>query len=45
MSDLAPLPEASKADQPDDFVIKVEGLRSQFGDHVVHEDLDLNVRR
>jgi phospholipid/cholesterol/gamma-HCH transport system ATP-binding protein len=26
-------------------VIEVHGLRNQFGDHVVHEDLDLGVRR
>ncbi|WP_370867895.1 ABC transporter ATP-binding protein [Phenylobacterium sp.] len=25
--------------------MEVQGLRSQFGDHVVHEDLDLNVRQ
>ncbi|MFW6412972.1 MAG: ABC transporter ATP-binding protein [Oceanicaulis sp.] len=28
-----------------DVVIEVRGLRSQFGTHVVHEDLDLEVRR
>lgn len=28
-----------------DTVIEVRGLRSQFGTHVVHEDLDLEVRR
>ena len=28
-----------------DTVIEVRGLRSQFGKHVVHEDLDLEVRR
>jgi len=39
------------ADAPDDeapandYVIEVSGLRSQFGDHVVHDGLDLNVRR
>ncbi|SNT75029.1 ABC transporter ATP-binding protein [Paracoccus seriniphilus] len=26
-------------------VIKVRGLRTQFGDHVVHKDLDLELRR
>lgn len=26
-------------------VIKVRGLRTQFGDHVVHKDLDLDLRR
>jgi phospholipid/cholesterol/gamma-HCH transport system ATP-binding protein len=28
-----------------DVVIAVRGLRNQFGDHVVHENLDLDVRR
>lgn len=28
-----------------DTVIEVRGLKSQFGSHVVHEDLDLKVRR
>ncbi len=31
--------------QDDDFPIVVEGLRNSFGDHVVHEDLSLKVRR
>ena len=26
-------------------VIEVRGLRSQFGDHVVHDDLELTVRQ
>lgn len=30
---------------PDDIVIKLRGVRNQFGTHVVHEDLDLDVRR
>lgn len=30
---------------PNDNVIEVSGLRSQFGDHVVHDNLDLTVRR
>lgn len=29
----------------DEIVIQVRGLRSQFGDQVVHENLDLDVRR
>jgi len=45
LTDLVPLTTALAADLADDFVIEVAGLRSQFGDHVVHEDLDLNVRR
>jgi len=33
-------------DQPTpDVIISVRGLRNQFGRHVVHEDLDLDVRR
>lgn len=28
-----------------DTVIDVEGLRTQFGDHIIHDDLDLKVRR
>ncbi len=29
----------------DAFPIVVEGLRNQFGDHVIHDDLSLTVRR
>ena len=29
----------------DDILISVRGLRTQFGDHVVHDNLDLDVRR
>lgn len=29
----------------EDILISVRGLRSQFGDHVVHDDLDLDIRR
>ncbi len=29
----------------DEFPIVVEGLRNSFGDHVIHEDLSLKVRR
>ncbi|MEL7486457.1 MAG: ATP-binding cassette domain-containing protein, partial [Pseudomonadota bacterium] len=28
-----------------EHVIEVEGLRTQFGDFIVHDNLDLNVRR
>jgi len=34
----------SRPDAPE-AVIRVRGLRTQFGDHVVHEGLDLDVRR
>ncbi len=30
---------------PDDTIIEVKGLRNQFGDHVVHDRLSLDVRR
>ncbi|MEM0986189.1 MAG: ABC transporter ATP-binding protein [Pseudomonadota bacterium] len=29
----------------DDLAIRVRGLRTQYGSHVVHEDLDLDIRR
>jgi phospholipid/cholesterol/gamma-HCH transport system ATP-binding protein len=29
----------------DDIVISVRGLRNSFGDQVIHEGLDLEVRR
>lgn len=31
--------------EPVENVIRVRGVRTQFGTHVVHEDLDLDVRR
>ncbi|SHG78665.1 ABC transporter ATP-binding protein [Marivita hallyeonensis] len=34
-----------KDTSPKDVVIEVRGLRNQFGSHVVHEDLDLDVYR
>ena len=34
----------STADTPE-FPIIVEGLRNSFGEHVIHEDLSLKVRR
>ncbi len=33
------------ADYDPDFPIVVEGLRNSFGEHVIHEDLSLQVRR
>ncbi len=35
----------SSSARPDDFPIVVEGLTTAFGDHVIHRDLDLKVRR
>jgi len=32
-------------DAPGDIVIRIRGLRNAFGRHVVHENLDLDVRR
>jgi phospholipid/cholesterol/gamma-HCH transport system ATP-binding protein len=32
-------------DETGDIVIRVRGLRNAFGDHVVHDNLDLDVRR
>jgi len=32
-------------DAADDTVIRIRGLRNAFGTHVVHDDLDLDVRR
>jgi phospholipid/cholesterol/gamma-HCH transport system ATP-binding protein len=30
---------------PDDVVIRLRGIRNQFGSHVVHDNLDLDIRR
>jgi len=37
--------EEESRDNPGDFPIVVEGLRNSFGDNVIHENLDLKVRR
>ncbi|MDZ4374736.1 MAG: ABC transporter ATP-binding protein [Phenylobacterium sp.] len=46
MTDVPPVPPSDydllDRDGP---AIEVRGLRTQFGDHVVHDDLDLTVRR
>jgi len=31
--------------QGDDIVISVKGLKNSFGEQIVHEDLDLDVKR
>jgi phospholipid/cholesterol/gamma-HCH transport system ATP-binding protein len=48
----APHPEAESPDGPPDTApaddtppIVIEGLRTGFGEHIVHDDLDLTVRR
>lgn len=47
MTDLVaePAPSEDSAAESDDIAIDVRGLRSAFGDHVVHDDLNLSVRR
>ena len=35
----------SEQDEYEDYPIVVEGLKNAFGDHVIHENLDLKVRR
>ena len=43
---IAPEPQSDPDEaRANDYVIEVSDLRSQFGDHVVHDGLDLNVRR
>jgi len=42
---LRPSGEPRARDERDEFPIVVEGLRNSFGEHVVHEDLSLKVRR
>ncbi len=40
-----PIPDARTQARRSDAIITVRGLRNQFGAQVVHEDLDLEVRR
>ena len=35
----------ASSEKPGEYAIVVEGLRNMFGEHVVHEDLSLKVRR
>jgi len=37
--------KSSRGSGADELIIEVKGLRSAFGDHVVHDNLDLEVRR
>lgn len=39
--ELPPAPEATE----DDVVIRIRGLRTQFGPHVIHDNLDLDIRK
>ncbi|EQB13477.1 MAG: ATP-binding cassette protein [Novosphingobium lindaniclasticum] len=45
MSDVDTLEAERTARSSDAFPIVVEGLRNAFGDHVIHEDLSLKVRK
>jgi phospholipid/cholesterol/gamma-HCH transport system ATP-binding protein len=45
MATDAPAPVPAADDDSDAPIISVRGLRNAFGDQVVHEDLDLDVRR
>ncbi len=45
MDDLKAAQTHKEGPIPDDVIIKVRGLKNAFGDHVVHENLDLDVRR
>jgi len=42
---IRPDPDPAAAVADDDVVIRVRGLRTQFGRTVIHDDLDLDVRR
>lgn len=35
----------ARADRSPDVIVEVRGLRNQFGSHVVHQGLDLDIRR
>ncbi len=41
----SPASPANDSASPDDIIIRVRGLKNQFGAQVVHENLDLDVRR
>ena len=47
MSEIMDQHQATSAqfEDGDDFPIRVDGLRNAFGEHVIHEDLSLRVRR
>ena len=35
----------ARASQPGDVVIEARGVSTRYGEHIVHENLDLDVRR
>ena len=43
--DTPPAEPTDAAASPDDCLIRVRGLRNEFGSYVVHDNLDLDVRR
>lgn len=45
MSDAASPSSESAPSGSEDFIIRVRGLKNQFGPQVVHENLDLDIRR
>lgn len=45
MDDMMQTPDAAQAPGANDAIIKIRGLKNAFGDHVVHENLDLDVNR
>ncbi|MGH6910718.1 MAG: ABC transporter ATP-binding protein, partial [Phenylobacterium sp.] len=45
MSDLTAPPTAVDDDEDRAPILEVRGLHSQFGDNIIHENLDLSVRR
>lgn len=45
MDDVTVKNQPAAAPEEDDVVIKVRGLKTAFGEHVVHDNLDLDVHR
>ncbi len=45
MDDITQMPDAVPPLEQHDAIIRVRGLKTAFGEHVVHENLDLDVRR
>ncbi len=45
MDDIAQKPGTAPTPDGHDAIIKIRGLKTAFGEHVVHENLDLDVRR
>jgi len=45
MDDIMPMPSSTPPPNRQDAIIKIRGLKTAFGEHVVHENLDLDVKR